>query len=132
MHASIYYSHAYAYFQLSCSWENMYMPQKTSANDTNQTSTTSPTTPANKNTNEFELRFKSILETIKDGYFEVDLQGNFTFFNDALCRIVGRSREELMARYKFRLKSELSIALPAIMGEHSSGLPNCVAAFVPW
>jgi PAS domain S-box-containing protein len=33
---------------------------------------------------------------MQDAYFEVDLAGNFTFFNDALCHDFGYSREELM------------------------------------
>lgn len=45
---------------------------------------------------ESEDRYKSILENIEDGYFEVDLAGSFTFFNDALCKIVGYPRNELM------------------------------------
>ncbi|MBL7204616.1 MAG: PAS domain S-box protein, partial [Desulfobacteraceae bacterium] len=31
-----------------------------------------------------------------DGYYEVDLAGNFTFFNDSMCEISGYSRDELM------------------------------------
>ena len=31
-----------------------------------------------------------------EGYFEVDLAGNFTFVNDADCRLLGYSREELI------------------------------------
>jgi PAS domain S-box-containing protein len=43
-----------------------------------------------------EEKYRSILETMEEGYFEVDLTGNFTFFNNALCTISGYSREELM------------------------------------
>ncbi len=43
-----------------------------------------------------EERYRSILESIEEGYFELDLAGNFTFFNDALCKTSGYSREELM------------------------------------
>jgi PAS domain S-box-containing protein len=43
-----------------------------------------------------EERYRTILDDIKEGYFEMDLAGNFTFFNDALCRLIGYSREELM------------------------------------
>ena len=42
-----------------------------------------------------EEKYRNILETIQEGYFEVDLAGNFTFFNDAICRLYGYSREEL-------------------------------------
>ncbi len=43
-----------------------------------------------------EERYRNILETIEDGYYEVDLAGNLTFFNDSLCRISGYPKEELM------------------------------------
>jgi diguanylate cyclase (GGDEF)-like protein/PAS domain S-box-containing protein len=46
---------------------------------------------------ESEKKHRTILETMQDGYFEVDLGGNFTFFNDALCRIHGRSRDEMIS-----------------------------------
>lgn len=41
-------------------------------------------------------KYKNILESIEEGYFEVDLAGNFTFFNDAMCRILGYTHEEMM------------------------------------
>jgi len=43
-----------------------------------------------------EARYRAILEEIEEGYYEVDLAGNFTFVNDAACRQFGYSREELM------------------------------------
>src|SRR5512145_2088805 len=43
-----------------------------------------------------EERYRTILDNIEDGYYETDLQGNLTFCNDALCRIPGYSREELL------------------------------------
>ncbi len=42
-----------------------------------------------------EEKYRSILESMTDGYFEVDLAGNYTFFNDALCRIHGYPRDEM-------------------------------------
>jgi len=45
---------------------------------------------------ESEEKYRNILESIDEGYYEVDLAGNFTFFNDAMCKIRGYSREELM------------------------------------
>jgi PAS domain S-box-containing protein len=44
---------------------------------------------------ESEEKYRNILENIEDGYFEVDLAGNFTFFNPSLCRILGYPREEI-------------------------------------
>jgi diguanylate cyclase (GGDEF)-like protein/PAS domain S-box-containing protein len=43
-----------------------------------------------------EERYRTILENIDEGYYEVDLAGNFTFINDSMCRIYGYPKEELM------------------------------------
>ncbi len=43
-----------------------------------------------------EKKHRSILKNMHEGYFEVDLAGNYTFFNDSLCRIHGYTREELL------------------------------------
>ena len=43
-----------------------------------------------------EERYRSVLEQMEEAYFEVDVAGNFTFFNDAMCRQLGYSREEMM------------------------------------
>ena len=45
---------------------------------------------------ESEEKYRTILETIEDGYYEVDLAGNLTFFNDAMSRIIGYSRDEML------------------------------------
>ena len=44
---------------------------------------------------ESEEKFRSIIETTPDGYYEVDLDGNFTFFNDSICTILGYPRQEI-------------------------------------
>jgi len=43
-----------------------------------------------------EEKYRTILENIEEGYYEVDLAGNLTFFNDSLCRITGSTRDELI------------------------------------
>ena len=43
-----------------------------------------------------EEKHRTIIENIQEGYFEIDLAGNFTFFNDSMCRCLGYSKEELM------------------------------------
>jgi PAS domain S-box-containing protein len=43
-----------------------------------------------------EEKFRSILESIEDGYYEVDIAGNLTFFNESMCRMLGYSKAELM------------------------------------
>jgi PAS domain S-box-containing protein len=45
---------------------------------------------------ESEEKYRNILENIADGYFEVDIAGNLTFFNDSICRMVGHTRTEMM------------------------------------
>ncbi|HAA05514.1 MAG TPA: hypothetical protein DCE18_19410, partial [Syntrophobacteraceae bacterium] len=45
---------------------------------------------------ESEEKYRTILENIKEGYFELDLQGDFTFFNDSMCEILGYPSEELL------------------------------------
>ncbi|MBU3917451.1 cache domain-containing protein [bacterium] len=42
-----------------------------------------------------EERHRSILESIVEGYLELDLSGNITFFNNAVSDIVGYSSQEL-------------------------------------
>jgi len=46
---------------------------------------------------ESEEKFRKIIETAPDGYYEVDMDGNFTFFNDSMCKILGYTRNELSA-----------------------------------
>ena len=38
-----------------------------------------------------EEKYRTILENIEDGYFEVDIAGDFTFFNGSMCRLIGYS-----------------------------------------
>jgi len=45
---------------------------------------------------ESEEKHRSILENIEEGYFEADIVGNSTFFNDSAAKILGYSRDELM------------------------------------
>lgn len=41
-------------------------------------------------------RYRVLIEDVADGFYEVDLQGNFRFVNDALCRIFGRPRSQVL------------------------------------
>ena len=45
---------------------------------------------------ESEEKYRNILENIDEAYFELDLKGNITFFNDSACSISGYSKSELM------------------------------------
>jgi PAS domain S-box-containing protein len=50
---------------------------------------------AEKTLRESEEKYRNILHSLEEGYFEVDLTGNLTFFNDAFVRWSGYSKEEL-------------------------------------
>lgn len=45
---------------------------------------------------ESEEKYRTILHSIEDFYYEVDLSGDMTFFNDPMVKISGYSKEELM------------------------------------
>jgi PAS domain S-box-containing protein len=45
---------------------------------------------------ESEEKYRTILQSIEEGYYEVDLAGNLTFFNDSLRRHLKYSDDELM------------------------------------
>ena len=45
---------------------------------------------------ESEEKYRTILENIEDGYFETDLEGNFTFVNPAIVKILGYPENELL------------------------------------
>lgn len=45
---------------------------------------------------ESEEKYRTIIETIEEGYFEVGLPGNLTFFNESTCKILGYKREDLL------------------------------------
>jgi len=49
-----------------------------------------------KKLQESEEKYRSILESIAEGYYEIDLEGNFTFVNDSMCEILGRAKGELI------------------------------------
>ncbi|RZI44537.1 EAL domain-containing protein [Herbaspirillum sp. HC18] len=43
-----------------------------------------------------EEKYRSILDTIEDAYYEVDLQGNLVLANGAFCRMLGYDRAEVI------------------------------------
>jgi diguanylate cyclase (GGDEF)-like protein/PAS domain S-box-containing protein len=56
-----------------------------------------------------EERYRTIIEEIEEGYYEVDLNGNFTFVSDAICSTLGYSHEELMGlNFKSYVPEELA------------------------
>jgi PAS domain S-box-containing protein len=45
---------------------------------------------------ESEEKYRNILESIEEGYFEVDLAGSLTFVNDAACKMIGYEQDEII------------------------------------
>ena len=65
---------------------------------------------ANENMARSEAKYRNILESIHEVYYEVDLDGGFTFFNPALCRILGMSEKELTGVNYQQLADEANAA----------------------
>jgi len=57
---------------------------------------------------ESEERYRTIIENIQDGYYEVDFDGNYTFFNEGLLRITGYPREEMLGLNNRRIVDDLN------------------------
>ena len=73
-----------------------------------------------------EEKYRTILENIHEGYYEVDLAGNLTSFNDTVCRILGYPREELMGmnNQQYTSKVESEKVLEAFSAVHKTGEPS--------
>ncbi len=46
-----------------------------------------------------EEKKRTVLDTIEDGYFDLDLEGRITFTNSGLCRILGRQSHEILGHH---------------------------------
>ncbi|TET85659.1 MAG: PAS domain S-box protein, partial [Anaerolineales bacterium] len=75
---------------------------------------------------ESEEKYRTILEDIEDGYFEVDIAGNFTFFNDPMCGIIGYSRDEMMGmnNRQFMDKKNAKKVYQAFNRVYTTGKPS--------
>jgi PAS domain S-box-containing protein len=52
---------------------------------------------------ESERKYRDILESIQEGYYEISTEGLFTFFNPALCRMLGYTPDEMLGLSYTRL-----------------------------
>ena len=73
-----------------------------------------------------EEKYRTILDNIDEGYYEVDLSGNFTFFNDSMCRILGHHKEELMGMNNRQItdKENAKIVFKACNKVYNTGEPT--------
>lgn len=46
-----------------------------------------------------EERYRNVLQQMEEPYFERDLEGHYTFANDAMCAVAGYPREELVGMH---------------------------------
>jgi PAS domain S-box-containing protein len=51
-------------------------------------------------------RYQAFVDNIREGVYEVDIHGNFLYFNDSLARIFGSSRDELQFQNFARFMDE--------------------------
>ncbi|MGD8440302.1 MAG: PAS domain S-box protein [Holophagae bacterium] len=74
---------------------------------------------------ESEQRYRGILASIVDGYYEIDLDGRLLFWNDALLRIFGFTRTEIDDIEPKSLMDErnLQLALDTFRQVHETGRP---------
>lgn len=81
---------------------------------------------AQANAKESEDKYRIILESIQDGYYEVDLKGNLTFFNPALSQLYGYSPEELvgMNSREYMDKKNAREILEVFGEVYKTGKPN--------
>jgi PAS domain S-box-containing protein len=70
-------------------------------------------------------RFRTILENVQDGYYEVDIAGTHTFVNRAICRMFGYSEDELLGmNYKEYMEPETAARVFEIFNRvYESGEP---------
>jgi PAS domain S-box-containing protein len=52
---------------------------------------------AEKALKESEEKYRTILESMEEGYYEVDFDSNFTFVNDSMSRILGFPKNDLLS-----------------------------------
>ncbi len=64
---------------------------------------------------ESEEKYRTIINSIEEGYYEIDLSGNLTFINNSLSNTVGYSEKELMGmNYRAYSSKKTAKAISAI------------------
>ncbi len=73
-----------------------------------------------------EERYRLILASIEDGYYELDLKGRLTFFNDAMAKVLGYDNEWLLrVDNRAYMSPEVSKKVYAAYNEvYRTGKPN--------
>ena len=74
-------------------------------------------------------KYRTILDSIEDGYFETNLKGNVVFFNDSFIAMMGQTPEELQdIGYRNLMNEENSGEVFKVFNEvYETGVPNSAA-----
>jgi two-component system cell cycle sensor histidine kinase/response regulator CckA len=78
-----------------------------------------------------EEKHRMILESIKEGYYETDPKGNFTFFNSAACEILGHPAEKLLG-LNYRHLMDRACVDPVYRAFNQVYIKECTAQDVEW
>jgi PAS domain S-box-containing protein len=60
---------------------------------------------------ESEEKYRTILESMEEGYYEIDFDSNFTFVNDSMSRILGYPKNDLLSLNYRRFMDEKNVRL---------------------
>jgi PAS domain S-box-containing protein len=73
-----------------------------------------------------EEKYRTIVETIEDGYFETNLEGEFVYINQALAEITGYKRDNLMGMGHYRYTDEQNAAkvIKTFVKVYETGIPE--------
>jgi len=82
---------------------------------------------AEKALQDSEQKYREILATMEEGYYEVDLAGNLTFFNNSFCSLMGYSPDELMGNSYRMLYSDPRIVFEPYNRVFRTGIPEKAA-----
>lgn len=72
-----------------------------------------------------EQKHRTIIESIKEGYYEVDLKGSFIFLNQSMCDILGYSEDELIGHnyHSFLDAESARVLFDTFNSVYRSGVP---------
>ena len=78
-----------------------------------------------------EKKYRRILEEMSEGYFEVDLSGKLTYYNESVCRFYGRPREELVGlHYREHMSEDQAKKVYRVFNEvYRTGLPSKILEY---
>ncbi len=71
-----------------------------------------------------EERYREILSQIQEGYYEVDLQGNIIFCNEAACSLLGYTRDEFIGTNYRQLYRDADAVYQVFHHVFQTGEPN--------